>query len=131
MKIYGLAETRGASGLKKKQAAGRSFQAATPSSAQSAAGAAAAAPAAMMSALIDLQSDGGGKAKTYAAAQRTLDLLDKIRLQLLDGAPDAAVLEALSAAASARPHASADQGLQDVFEQIKMRARVELAKRGR
>lgn len=85
----------------------------------------------MLSALIALQGDGRGRAKTIVAAQRTLDLLDGLRMRLLDGEADAQDLAALEAAAQLRAHADSPSELLDIYDQIALRARVELAKRGR
>lgn len=89
------------------------------------------APTAMIGTLLSLQSDGGGNAKTLVAAQRTLDLLDALRLRLLDGEAGAADIEALAAASRMRAHAAADPALQNIYDEIALRARVELAKLGR
>jgi hypothetical protein len=96
----------------------------------------AAAPVETLTALIALQSGesgaGQGRARTLAAAQRTLDLLDRMRLGLLDGAVSNEDLDALSHSASLSASATEVDGtLAALYEEIVLRARVELAKRGR
>ena len=91
----------------------------------------ASAPSSMLDALINLQSRGGGKAKTFAAAQRTLDVLGELQTAILSDGLSAAELDALEKASNWRPHAEADENLQEISREIQLRARVELAKRGR
>lgn len=130
IRIHGPAKTPQTAPAKK---AGRTAASFTPDAAPDAKANAApnvdqAAPTAMMSALISLQSDGGGNAKTIVAAQRTLDLLDALRLQVLGGEAGDADIEALKTASRMRAHAAADPALQDIYDEIALRARVELAK---
>ena len=89
------------------------------------------APTAVMSALMSLQGEGGANAKTLVAAQRTLDALEELRLRVLDGNAEGGDIEALATAARARAHAAADPALQNIYDEIALRARVELAKLGR
>lgn len=134
IKIIGPAETSPTRQTKKTTNAPASFKPSAPASAGASSRAAPVsetAPASMMSALIALQSEGGGTTKTFAAAQRTLDLLDRLRLRLLEGEASDEDLEALSAAAAVRAHAGADPRLIAIYDEIALRARVELAKRGR
>lgn len=98
--------------------------------------AAPAAPMETLSALIALQSeasdDRASRAKVFVAAQRVLDLLDRLRMGLLDGDISIDDLNALAMAAASRPPAAAsDAGLDVLYDDIALRARVELAKRGR
>ncbi len=133
MKITGPTETPQTPRAKKAAKSATSFRSSAPTTSNPSGASAASEtqPAAMLRALIDLQSEGGGQAKTLAAAQRTLDLLDRLRLGLLEGEAKAADLEALAAAAGARAHAGADARLLAVYDEIALRARVELAKLGR
>ncbi|GEM_PF-5794419 len=131
IKVHGSSESPPASRVRKKSGASAPFKPGAAQQGKSAAPTGETAPAAMMSALIALQSDSGGAAKTLAAAQRTLDMLDRLQMRLLDGRASPADLDALSAAASARAHAGADQALLDIYDEIALRARVELAKLGR
>ena len=131
IKINTASEAQRTSRLAKKKGASAAFKPDAPATPQSAQETAATAPAAMLGALIDLQSNEGGEAKTFAAAQRTLELLDELRMHLLDGAASPNALEALSEAAAIRPHAAANAQLHEIYDQIALRARVELAKLGR
>jgi len=91
------------------------------------------APSETLSALIALQTEGGGKAKTFVAAQRALNLLDRIRDGLLAGRIPVRDLEALAHAAEAKAHEldAGNGALAAVYNDITLRARVELAKLGR
>ena len=133
IKINGPSETPHSPKARKTSRAGSTFSPATQSAGDGAgvSGASQAAPSALLDALIDLQGAGGGSAKTYAAGQRTLDLLEKMQIQILDGEASNADLEALSQAAKVRARADAAPGLIEVYDQIALRARVELAKRKR
>jgi hypothetical protein len=133
IRINGPTETRPTAPAKKTGKASSAFRAERAQTASSKASPRVeeTAPAAMMSALLELQSEGGGSAKTYAAAQRTLDLLDRLRLRMLEGESLAGDLEALATAASVRAHAGADPKLLAIYDEIALRARVELAKLGR
>lgn len=99
----------------------------------SASGASSTAPVGTLSALISLQGDGGSRAKTIAAAQRALQLLDQIQDGLLAGRVRIRDLEALSHAADAKAaHLNRDdEALASIYNDISLRARVELAKLGR
>lgn len=99
-------------------------------------GAAACPPAETLGALIALQSGGGrqrrSRLREVAAAQRVLDLLDRVRLGVLDGACSDADLDALATASRRPPEAVAEElELNALIGEIALRARVELAKRGR
>lgn len=133
IRISGPTETRPSAPAKKTGKASSAFRAEGAQSASSKASPRVeeTAPAAMMSALLELQSEGSGGAKTYAAAQRTLDLLDRLRLRMLEGESLAGDLEALATAASVRAHAGAEPKLLAIYDEIALRARVELAKLGR
>ena len=87
-----------------------------------------AAAASVMNVLIGLQGEPG--AQTYAAAQRSLELLDQLKLKILEGQASAEDLSALAKAASTRARADADPALLAVYDEISLRARVELAKLG-
>ncbi len=94
------------------------------------------APIEILDALIAIQSDAPRREREQerrlAAAQRTLDLLEKLRLNLLDGAPSAGELDALALAIDLRiDFGDEDRTLYAIVEDIKLRARIELAKHGR
>jgi hypothetical protein len=69
-----------------------------------------------------------GRSKGLAHAEQLLDLLDSVRDGLLAGGIPRATLNKLAAAVTRRHEAFADPKLQDVLDQIELRAHVELAK---
>ncbi|MDZ7627059.1 MAG: flagellar assembly protein FliX [Parvularculaceae bacterium] len=96
-------------------------------------GASAAAPAASSSALgalIALQSETGGRRRNFAAAERTLMLLERLRDGLLSGRIPVSDLEGLANAAGAKLD-DPDPEIAALYADISLRARVELAKLGR
>lgn len=111
------------------------FRVAASTSAGAAGAVADAAPTEVLSALIEIQSASGregARKRSIAAAQRALSLLDRLRLALLEGKADEADLNALALAASIRGDVVADDpGLESALDEIALRARIELAKRGR
>src|SRR3954471_78971 len=69
-----------------------------------------------------------GKSKGREHGEQLLDLLDSVRDGLLAGGIPRATLNKLAAAVTRRHEAFADPKLQDVLDQIELRAHVELAK---
>jgi hypothetical protein len=69
-----------------------------------------------------------GKSKAKAHGEQLLDLLDSVRDGLLAGGIPRATLNKLAVAVTRRHEAFADPKLQDVLDQIELRAHVELAK---
>jgi len=69
-----------------------------------------------------------GKSKGLAHGEQLLDLLDSVRDGLLAGGIPRATLNKLAVAVTRRHEAFADPKLQDVLDQIELRAHVELAK---
>jgi hypothetical protein len=69
-----------------------------------------------------------GKPKGLAHGEQLLDLLDSVRDGLLAGGIPRATLNKLAVAVTRRHEAFADPKLQDVLDQIELRAHVELAK---
>ena len=69
-----------------------------------------------------------GKSKGLAHGEQLLDLLDSVRDGLLAGGIPRATLNKLAHAVTRRHDAFADPKLQDVLDQIELRAHVELAK---
>lgn len=69
-----------------------------------------------------------GRSKGLAHGEQLLDLLDSVRDGLLAGGIPRATLNRLAAAVTRRHEAFADPKLQDVLDQIELRAHVELAK---
>jgi Class II flagellar assembly regulator len=69
-----------------------------------------------------------GKSKGQAHGEQLLELLDSVRDGLLAGGIPRATLNKLAAAVTRRHDSFADPKLQDVLDQIELRAHVELAK---
>ena len=69
-----------------------------------------------------------GKSNALAQGEQLLDLLDSVRDGLLAGGIPRATLNKLAAAVTRRHEVFADPKLQDVLDQIELRAHVELAK---
>jgi hypothetical protein len=69
-----------------------------------------------------------GKSKGLAHGEQLLDLLDSVRDGLLAGGIPRATLNKLAHAVTRRQDGFADPKLQDVLDQIELRAHVELAK---
>jgi hypothetical protein len=69
-----------------------------------------------------------GKSNALAHGEQLLDLLDSVRDGLLAGGIPRATLNKLAAAVTRRHEVFADPKLQDVLDQIELRAHVELAK---
>lgn len=69
-----------------------------------------------------------GRSKGLQHGEQLLDLLDSVRDGLLAGGIPRATLNKLAAAVTRRHEAFADPKLQDVLDQIELRAHVELAK---
>jgi len=78
--------------------------------------------------LQQLDDSTQGKSKGVAHGEQLLDLLDSVRDGLLAGGISRATLNRLAAAVTRRHEAFADPKLQDVLDQIELRAHVELAK---
>ncbi|MFQ5563856.1 MAG: flagellar assembly protein FliX [Parvularculaceae bacterium] len=131
MKIRSAGETRATAPTRKPDRAKAAFSVKDAPATTPAKGLAAAGPVAALGALIDLQSEGGGRAKALAASRRALDLLESVRLGLLDGRVQISDLDALAQAAEMRAGVAGDPALEDVYDEIALRARVELAKFGR
>lgn len=135
IRVSGTGSSAPASSTRRTAKASGDFRVDGPKPAGAASAAGPAAPVETLSALIAIQSGGeraGRRAKTLAAAQRALDLLDCLRQGLLEGAVAIEDLDRLADLANAKLIApEVDEGLAAVYEEIALRARVELAKRGR
>lgn len=100
--------------------------AAAASSAVSATGA-----VATLEALMALQQEDGPLERRRRAVGRAgtmLDLLDAVKLNLLEGEPTAASLERLARAVRSERAETGDPALEGVLDEIETRAQVELAK---
>ena len=78
--------------------------------------------------LRGLDDSPDGRAKGQAHVEQLLNLLDAARDGLLAGGIPRSTLNKLAAAVTRRHDAFADPQLQDVLDQIELRAHVELAK---
>jgi len=88
-------------------------------------------PIAAVETILTLQGfdDGGdGRSKGFAFGQSLLDMLDQVRDGLLAGAIPRATLSRLATAVSRKQEGFVDPKLQNVLDEIDLRARVELAK---
>ncbi|MEQ1930543.1 MAG: flagellar assembly protein FliX [Parvularculaceae bacterium] len=123
-----------ATGTRKAATTAGNFRADLTGGVQGNASAAPAAPSDILGALIELQGVAArdqDRRQKIAAAQWALSLLDRLRVSLLDGTQSDADLEALAAAAAPRGPCDSDVAVQSALDEIAVRARVELAKRGR
>jgi hypothetical protein len=78
--------------------------------------------------LQGLEDSTDGRAKGQAHGEQLLNLLDAVRDGLLAGGIPRSTLNKLAATVTRRHDAFADPRLQDVLDQIELRAHVELAK---
>ena len=79
-------------------------------------------------ALQDMGDAGDGRSKGLAHGEQLLDILDSVRDGLLAGGIPRTTLNRLAVAVTRRHDIFADPKLQDVLDQIELRAHVELAK---
>lgn len=70
------------------------------------------------------------KKRAVAKGRNALDVLDKLKLGLLDGSVDGPTLARLKVAAEGLTEESGDPGLDTVMSEINLRVAVELAKSG-
>ena len=78
--------------------------------------------------LQDMDDATDGRSKGLAHGEQLLDILDSVRDGLLAGGIPRATLNRLAVAVTRRHEVFADPKLQDVLDQIELRAHVELAK---
>jgi len=79
-------------------------------------------------ALQDMGDHADGRSKGLAHGEQLLEILDSVRDGLLSGGIPRATLNRLAVAVTRRHDVFADPKLQDVLDQIELRAHVELAK---
>lgn len=106
-------------------------QAAAPSSAAPAARAGGVSGVASVDALLALQEMGGPlerRRKAVNRAGRILDVLDEVRIALIDGEVSGGALDRLVRAIRAEREGTDDPRLEGVLNEIETRAAVELAK---
>jgi hypothetical protein len=88
-------------------------------------------PIAALDSILALQDMGDpvdGRSKGMAHGEQLLEILDSVRDGLLAGGIPRATLNRLAVAVTRRHDVFADPKLQDVLDQIELRAHVELAK---
>lgn len=136
MKITGPNATSSASSAKRKGAARSAGDTFTPeqmASTGSAMGASAASSIQGVDAILALQSVGDFTEARKQATDRAfdmLDVLDELKVALLDGGLPKAKLEALMQLLKSRRDATNDARLEAALDEVETRAAVELAKFG-
>jgi hypothetical protein len=127
-------QTGAAKGAARPAAGGFSLQAAAPAlEAAPTARVAGASPVSSIDALLALQSVGTPlerRRRAVGRAGRILDLLDDVKVALLEGAMSPSALTTLVAAVHEQRDRTDDPGLEGVLDEIETRAAVELAKFG-
>jgi len=86
-----------------------------------------------LDALMALQGVGDAterKKRAVAKGRHALDMLDRLKLSLLDGSVDRSTLARLKVASEGLTEESGDPGLDQVLGEIDLRVAVELAKAG-
>jgi Class II flagellar assembly regulator len=81
-------------------------------------------------ALQEIEDPTERKKRAVAKGRKALDLLDKLKVSLLDGSVDQSTLARLKVAAEGLTDQSGDPGLDEVLREIDLRVAVELAKAG-
>jgi hypothetical protein len=81
-------------------------------------------------ALQGLEDPAERRKRAVTNGRQALDVLDALKLGLLDGNLDPATLARLKSAAGGLKQASGDPGLDEVLSEIELRVEVELAKAG-
>ena len=141
MKISGTTKAGGPRGAQKAAAPAKGGKAFSPTASgakvSSTNTVSAKAPVETLNALIDLQSDGASRGKMLSAGRRALQLLDRVQQGLLAGRIHVSDMEALAESADqSLAGLKAETNPQDaevaaLYNDISLRARVELAKLGR
>lgn len=134
MKINGASGVGSAGGPGKARPTGGGFQlpqAAGPSGPSLVARTSGAAGVMSVDALLALQDVGGPlerRRRSVRRAGRLLDVLDEVKVNMLSGDLSAGDLDKLVVALRDERHATDDDRLEDVLNEIETRAAVELAK---
>lgn len=81
-------------------------------------------------ALQGIEGPAERKKRAVAKGRKALDVLDSLKLALLDGSVDAPTLARLKVAREGLAEETGDAGLDDVMGEISLRVEVELAKAG-
>lgn len=119
--------------MKRAGAADGAFSVDGPEAAKATVSTAAATAVSGVDALLamqDVNADGSARRRAVRRGHDMLDILDEIRIALLDGEVPEAKLKALLRVVSAEAAISPDPVVNAVVAEIDLRARVELAKFG-
>ena len=134
MRIYGSNGTALASApAAARRSAGGTFSVSEQETPRNSAAAASLRAISTLDALIALQGvedPTERKKRAVARGRGALDVLDKLKLALLDGSVDGGTLARLKVAAEGLTEATGDPGLDNVLGEIHLRVAVELAKAG-
>ena len=134
MRIYGPNGTAVASAsATARRRAGGNFTVSDQEAPRSAAAAGSLRAISTVDALIALQGVdelSGRKKRAVGKGRRALDVLDTLKIGLLDGTVDQSTLARLKVAAEGLNDGSGDAGLDTVLAEIDLRVAVELAKAG-
>jgi hypothetical protein len=134
MRIYGPNGTAlAAAPAAKRRTAGGTFTVSEQEAPPGPAGASSLRSISTLDALMALQGvedPTERKKRAVAKGRNALDVLDKLKLGLLDGSVDGATLARLKIAAEGLNEQSGDPGLDTVLGEIDLRVAVELAKAG-
>jgi hypothetical protein len=134
MRIYGPNGTAlAAAPAAKRRTAGGTFTVSEQEASPGPAGASSLRSISTLDALMALQGvedPTERKKRAVAKGRNALDVLDKLKLGLLDGSVDGATLARLKVAAEGLNEQSGDPGLDTVLGEIDLRVAVELAKAG-
>ncbi len=116
-----------------RRAAGGSFTVSEPETPRNTAGASTLRSVSNLDGLLALQgieSPAERKKRAVGKGRKALDVLDTLKLGLLDGSIDQSTLARLKVAAEGLTEETGDAGLDTVLSEIDLRVAVELAKAG-
>ena len=134
MRIYGAGGTAlAAKPAGARRSAGGSFSISEPETPQSTAAASGLRAISTVDALMALQgieSPTERRKRALAKGRNALDVLDRLKIGLIDGSLDRSTLARLKVAAEGLTDESGDPGLDSVLSEIDLRVAVELAKAG-
>ncbi|HEY1474447.1 MAG TPA: flagellar assembly protein FliX [Pseudolabrys sp.] len=134
MRIYGMNGTALASApASARRSAGGSFTVSEQETPRNAAAASSLRAVSTVDALIALQGvedPRERKKRAVVRGRKALDVLDTLKLGLLDGSVDGSMLSRLKVAAEGLTEETGDPGLDAVLGEIELRVAVELAKAG-
>jgi hypothetical protein len=134
MRIYGPSGTaRAATPAAARRSGGSSFTVSEQESPRNSAAATSLRAISTVDALIALQGvedPRERKKRAVAKGRNALDVLDSLKLGLLDGSVDQSMLSRLKVASEGLAETSGDSGLDLVLSEIDLRVAVELAKAG-